>query len=225
MAGVENRLLCNCCFDEYPLAQMAQCTEAHLICVGCFTRHVEMHLGMDNTTRIICISSVSVRCEAPYHESEVRRLLPESVGLYERIRQREDIERSGLGMLEECPRCSYASIVKNDASLIRCKNRACRLVSCRECKKVDHSPRSCAAEAEREHRNGRHAVEEAMTAALVRKCPNCRRPFTKESGCNKMKCPNCWTVSCYVCRQVLTGADPYTHFTVCFFHYHVLLLA
>ena len=27
------------------------------------------------------------------------------------------------------------------------------------------------------------------------------------SQCNKMSCPNCHTLSCYICRQVITGYD------------------
>jgi hypothetical protein len=30
-----------------------------------------------------------------------------------------------------------------------------------------------------------------------------------DSQCNKMTCPNCQTLSCYVCRQIITG---YEHF-------------
>ncbi|RXW21458.1 hypothetical protein EST38_g4397 [Candolleomyces aberdarensis] len=33
--------------------------------------------------------------------------------------------------------------------------------------------------------------------------------FVKEDGCNKMQCPWCKTLSCYVCRQVIDG---YEHF-------------
>jgi TRIAD3 protein (E3 ubiquitin-protein ligase RNF216) len=28
----------------------------------------------------------------------------------------------------------------------------------------------------------RHAIEDAMTAALVRKCPKCAKPYLKEGG-------------------------------------------
>src|SRR6202022_2637 len=52
----------------------------------------------------------------------------------------------------------------------------------------------------------RHVVEEAMTAALVRKCNSCKQPFLKEGGCNKMKC-NCGNVQCFVCSQNVMGYD------------------
>jgi hypothetical protein len=58
---------------------------------------------------------------------------------------------------------------------------------------------------------GRHYVEEAMTQTMLRNCPRCLRPFVKESGCHKMKCPMCRTASCYVCRQVVQWKG-YDHF-------------
>lgn len=33
------------------------------------------------------------------------------------------------------------------------------------------------------------------------------RLLTRVLQCNKMSCPNCMTLSCYVCRKVITGYD------------------
>jgi hypothetical protein len=56
--------------------------------------------------------------------------------------------------------------------------------------------------------SAKHQVEEAMTDALVRKCTICGKPFLKEDGCNRMKCP-CGHSQCYVC----SAATPdYSHF-------------
>ena len=57
--------------------------------------------------------------------------------------------------------------------------------------------------------NAKHAVEEAMTNALIHFCNKCRKGFLKESGCNKMTCP-CGNFQCYVCRQNITSG--YNHF-------------
>jgi len=50
-----------------------------------------------------------------------------------------------------------------------------------------------------------HAVEEAMTQALLRECPGCRIPFIKSDGCNKIKCLNgrCAIYSCYLAANQL----------------------
>ena len=54
----------------------------------------------------------------------------------------------------------------------------------------------------------KHIVEEAMTAALLRKCNSCGKPFLKEDGCNKMICP-CGNMQCYICSETING---YEHF-------------
>ena len=48
-----------------------------------------------------------------------------------------------------------------------------------------------------------------MTEALVRKCNKCGKPFVKEGGCNRMKCPHCGNIQCYLCSQDITD---YSHF-------------
>lgn len=57
----------------------------------------------------------------------------------------------------------------------------------------------------------RHHVEEEMTKALIRVCPNksCARPTIKEAGCNKMTCGACRTLFCYVCAAIV---QDYSHF-------------
>jgi hypothetical protein len=54
----------------------------------------------------------------------------------------------------------------------------------------------------------KHIIEEAMTAALLRKCNACNKPFLKEDGCNKMICP-CGNMQCYICSETISG---YEHF-------------
>jgi E3 ubiquitin-protein ligase RNF216 len=53
---------------------------------------------------------------------------------------------------------------------------------------------------------GRLTVEEAITAAKIRKCPKCKNPFIKGDGCNKILC-GCGTLSCYLCGQLISGYD------------------
>lgn len=53
----------------------------------------------------------------------------------------------------------------------------------------DHLPKTCEEMDLDKKLNGLHQVEEAMTEALIRKCPKCSEPFVKESGCNKYGSP------------------------------------
>jgi E3 ubiquitin-protein ligase RNF216 len=67
---------------------------------------------------------------------------------------------------------------------------------------------SCEEANENKAEKGLHTVEEAITEALVRKCPKCAKPFIKDDGCNKIQC-SCGALVCNVCRRQIHG---YGHF-------------
>ncbi|KIJ59963.1 hypothetical protein HYDPIDRAFT_139939 [Hydnomerulius pinastri MD-312] len=227
---------CGCCFSSYPFDKMVQCPEAHLFCTSCMTSYASNLLGTHNPS-IACMDQSG--CTLPFPESELARFLPPKLfELYQRVKQRKEIEDAGLENLEECPFCEYRCVIENEMEkLFRCENEACGAVTCRGCKKPDHLPRSCKEVEEDKHLDAQHVIEEAMTRALMRNCPKCQKcnvpfdfstrivslsqhyalkAFIKEMGCNKMTCPNCRTVSCYICRKVINGYDhfgnppPYT---------------
>ncbi|KAI0070670.1 hypothetical protein K474DRAFT_1608247 [Panus rudis PR-1116 ss-1] len=203
-AGIE----CGCCFSDYPFDNMIQCPDAHLFCKSCMSTYAETLLG-SHDPKIVCMDQSG--CKLPFPESELRRFLtPKLLSLYERVKQQKEIEAAGLENLEECPFCDYKVVIENEhEKLFHCQNEDCGAVSCRQCKKLDHLPKSCKEVEEDKKLDARHAVEEAMTQALMRNCPKCKKPFIKEAGCNKMICPNCRTMSCYICRKVIQG---YEHF-------------
>ncbi|EGO04090.1 hypothetical protein SERLA73DRAFT_175842 [Serpula lacrymans var. lacrymans S7.3] len=199
---------CGCCFSLYAFDKMVQCPDAHLFCKTCMTSYASTLLGEHNP-KIVCMDQSG--CKLAFPDSELQRFLtPKLMELYERVKQRKEIEAAGLENLEECPFCEYKVVIDNEQErLFHCDNADCGAVSCRECKKLDHLPKSCKEMEEDKHLNAQHAVEEAMTRALMRNCPKCQKGFIKENGCNKMTCPNCRTVSCYICRQIIQG---YEHF-------------
>ncbi|KAF8816831.1 hypothetical protein BYT27DRAFT_6378460 [Phlegmacium glaucopus] len=201
---------CQCCFADYPFSKMVQCPEAHLFCSTCISTYAATQLGAHNSS-LTCIHSSS--CSLPFPPSELKRILSVKLyELYERLEQQKQIMQAGLEGLEECPFCEWKCVLEvssEEDKLFRCGNDdgGCGVVSCRGCKKLDHLPKSCKEVEEDKHLDGRHAIEEAMTRALMRNCPKCQKAFIKEQGCNKMSCPNCHTLSCYVCRQVINGYD------------------
>ncbi|KAF9527953.1 hypothetical protein CPB83DRAFT_751558, partial [Crepidotus variabilis] len=201
---------CQCCFAEYSFAKMVQCPEAHLFCSGCVSRFASTKLGEHNAS-LNCMHGSG--CAQPFPVSELRRVLPTKLmELYDRVKQQKEIEQAGLEGLEECPFCEFKCVIDRsfeEEKLFRCGNEdgGCGVVSCRNCKKEDHLPKSCEEVEQDKHLDGQHAIEEAMTRALMRNCPKCKKPFIKDHGCNKMCCPNCQTFSCYVCRQIITGYD------------------
>ncbi|KAJ8487522.1 hypothetical protein ONZ45_g14302 [Pleurotus djamor] len=165
----EGGIDCGCCFTAYPFEKMVQCPDAHLFCTECMVSYSENLLGSHNPN-IICMD-----------QSGYDKLWE----LYGRVKQRKEIEAAGLEGLEECPFCEYKVVIDNpDEKLFRCEREECGAVSCRACKKLDHLPKTCKEVSEDVQLGGQHAVEEAMTKALLRNCPKCQKVFIKESGPN-----------------------------------------
>jgi len=112
---------------------------------------------------------------------------------------------AGIENLASCPFCPYAAEYPpiKDNKEFHCKMPDCEKVSCRLCNLESHIPKSCEEFAKENGLSIRREIEEAMTAALIRKCNKCDTPFIKEEGCNKMTCsrPGCHNIQCYVCSK------------------------
>ncbi|KAJ7343378.1 hypothetical protein DFH08DRAFT_872523 [Mycena albidolilacea] len=202
----EDGIECGCCFSNYPFEKMIQCPDAHLFCSSCMTTYAETLLG-SHDHKIICMDQSG--CKLPFPDTELHRFLtPKLMSLYERVKQTKEVEAAGIEGLEECPFCEFKIIIANDQEkLFACGNEECGAVSCRQCKKLEHLPKSCKEMEQDQNLDARHTIEEAMTRALMRNCPKCQKAFIKEMGCNKMTCPNCFALSCYICRQLIHGYD------------------
>ena len=108
-----------------------------------------------------------------------------------------------------CPFCDFGAIVENENDKeFRCQNKECQIISCRLCRLESHIPLSCEEFRKENKLSAKHAVEEAMSDALIQKCNKCSKPFVKLYGCNKMTCP-CGNLQCYVCGKSI---QDYRHF-------------
>lgn len=112
---------------------------------------------------------------------------------------------AGIENLASCPFCPYAAeyppVEVNHE--FACAAPDCEKVSCRLCKLESHIPMTCAEYAKENGLSMRRQIEEAMSAALIRRCNKCNTPFVKENGCNKMTCTRagCFNTQCYICSK------------------------
>jgi len=138
----------------------------------------------------------------------LKRALTDKVfAKYEEAVCRDSVRKAGIEGLCQCPKCEYQAILPTNVSVFRCTN--CRHISCRHCKEDNHLPLRCDQVEKTNETLGRTHVEEAMSNAKLRQCPDCKKRFFKDEGCNKMKCA-CGTFICYVCKIKVTNG--YKHF-------------
>jgi TRIAD3 protein (E3 ubiquitin-protein ligase RNF216) len=198
---------CQACFDDLPTNRQIHChgEVPHFTCFSCIKTYIASEIG-DARCRVLCTAG----CGAGFEPVQLNRI--DDKRLLEKLadlQQEQDIRDAGLEDLEECPFCDYKAIMPpvEENFEFRCANPECEKVSCRRCKSLTHIPISCEQHAKNKKACSRHTIEEAMTAALLRSCNNCKKQFIKEYGCNKMTCPSCKNLQCYVCSETLKGYD------------------
>ncbi|TLS28795.1 hypothetical protein PpBr36_01214 [Pyricularia pennisetigena] len=207
---------CGCCFEEFARNQMVYCNslEPHFFCRQCFTSEAARLVGLNKFR----IERMSMDGDCPMGFSRIQMLQLDSKLRFalERVEQDEAIREARLENLETCPFCPYAEEYPpiNLDKEFRCRNPDCEIISCRSCRLETHIPKTCAEAAEDNAKDdivsARHAIEEAMSSAMIRHCNKCKTPFIKEYGCNQMRCtkPSCRNMQCYICHK----SCQYDHF-------------
>jgi len=196
---------CGCCFDKYPRNRMTSCdgTPSHWFCWECARNYANAVVGMGKY-ELVCMSTDA--CSASFAPSQRSLFLDDAMMLsLDRLEQEAMLRMAGIENLASCPFCPFAAEyppVEEDKEF-RCQNAECQMVSCRLCQKESHIPKTCAEAADDCGLSARRQVEEAMSAALIRRCNKCSTPFIKESGCNKMTCTKsyCRNMQCYMCGK------------------------
>lgn len=219
VAAYKGRLVeCDICAEDRPPNRMASCNskEKHTYCFVCVKTHIETIVG-DGKFVPVCMET---GCKGRYPRQVLEQLLDKAlVARMERLEQNADLK--GIKGIEECPFCNFKAICETP-SKFDCQNPECLMSSCLKCKAETHPGSSCAAYAKKKKENEgddkgmrlRHLVEEAMSEAMMRRCPyvlipchsqnfprltrfdrECGTPFTKDQGCNKMICPACGMMS------------------------------
>lgn len=204
---------CQCCFETVTINKITHCNgdTLHYFCLDCAKKNANNEMG-NLRYKLICMSGDG--CVASFSAVERQRFLDDnSLKALERIQLQAEIKQAGLEGFTSCPFCDYGEIcdpVEFDREF-RCRKTDCEKVSCRICKSESHLPLSCD-ESKRENRiSGRHVLEEARTAALLKPCPKCNVPIFKDHGCNRLTCP-CGGTMCDFCGKDITGVG-YGHFS------------
>lgn len=174
---------CGCCYDDAPLNRMAHCDAdvVHWFCYTCLRRTAEAAIG-NSQYHLDCPSIDG--CPASFSLDQRALFLDDSlVKALELIEQEAVLRMAGIENLATCPFCRYAAEYPpvEENKEFRCENPECGRVTCRLCREETHIPKTCDEVAKENTLSVRRKVEEAMSAALIRKCNKCGFPFLPPS--------------------------------------------
>ena len=202
---------CQCCFDEFTINKITHCDgdTIHYFCLDCAKRNANNEIGKMRY-KLICMSGDV--CAASFSRSERNRFLDENaLKALDRLQLQAEVKEAGVDIVW-CPFCDFGATcppLQLDREF-RCQGTDCGKISCRICKMESHVPLSCEDSKKENQLSERHLLEEARTAALLKKCPKCNVPILKDQGCNRLMC-TCGGIMCDFCGMDITDVG-YGHF-------------
>jgi hypothetical protein len=214
---------CNCCTIDNYINDIVQCTEGHLFCKMCVTRHANIRIFEITKEYIECMCH-NEKCNGYFDNKTLKYILPEKTyNEYIKISEEKMFIKANID-LTKCRNCSNAYLLDDDIQILICPN--CSFKTCKKCNGDIHKGYTCEEWINKEKEsnktdNIRLTLEEAMSDILIKKCPNikCKNKTIKNEGCNKMTC-NCGTCFCYVCGIDITKKG-YQHFCTEAFCTHI----
>lgn len=204
---------CACCFLSFPLSELIFCNAGHGFCVDCVERYAQERL----VAGAVLVVPPGIELSEQPQTSSSKSMSPWQWSLpcfsTEGCRQHLEVQEI---LSKRCPvllaRLEEQTLERTPSSLLPAGKRPSEKFSGTSA--ILSSPGSSTSPGSPEQR-----AEERMSEALIRSCPWCPRmgfsvpaQFVKEDGCNKMTCPKCGGMSCYLCLAAIPKEVGYRHF-------------
>lgn len=145
-----------------------------LFCYDCAKRQAESVAGLGNY-ELYCMSMEG--CHEPFPDDQRALFLDRKLTkLLLRLEQRANLLQAGVENIVSCPFCDFVAecLPVEEDKEFRCQNPDCLAITCRLCSRETHIPKGCnEVVSEDEGMAARRRVEEAMSAALIRRCVKC----------------------------------------------------
>jgi len=231
--------ICQCCFEGISTLNVENgyyCQgHNHFLCVNCIRRYVEewlysgtcaLQLQKTPTYGWALPCPAVAAATAAATGNDVPHYLPESV-VRQSISDKRVFHRYCQKIEAVSSRAARAASIDNEPAFVQ-EQQPTELELPREenistnsaveaARRTRVQKPNAANSMEQQQKRYFHQAAEALTEAMMRRCPSCHTQFFKESdSCNKIRCPHCQVAMCYVCRQTLpstTAQDSsYSHF-------------
>jgi TRIAD3 protein (E3 ubiquitin-protein ligase RNF216) len=198
MERVASAVEYSCCFERVPIDGMVACRdEGHLFCSTCLQTYVENqvfgngNLGVSRETKKLELEVKCFHgddCPSGFDDAFLEKAsLSKVLGKLYEVQGQVNIEQAGLANVCRCPQCGFRAVLDTAQKVFSGPVHSCRFVSCRYCGEDSHCPLPC--EQAKKQIDGRLTVEEAMSEAIIRKCPTCSQQFVKlVGGCISVSC-------------------------------------
>jgi hypothetical protein len=201
--------LCAICLENHGVEDsfsLQSCTPHHTFCKESMGMFLSSQISDGAVTSLKCPCYGQDECNGIFSKDEVRALVDEPC--YEQFSRLLEIKTNPNA--RECPSCSkFSTTGSEDSPEITCED--CRTSFCYLHNNA-HPSMSCQEYVRRTAKTDMRSI--ATIKATSRKCPQCKAPTQKISGCNHMTCQHCHEDWCWLCGRHMEDSH-YDGFSPC----------
>ncbi|TFK72289.1 hypothetical protein BDN72DRAFT_792665 [Pluteus cervinus] len=190
---------CGICMDDLPVSDVAIVDYCdHALCRDCLRNYVVTQIA-ERKFPIPCPLCAATKTKDGGSEWITENLI-QILGIPEaQFAIFEEMQLVMYSVPVRCPGCRRSVNIDRqeyeENAILACPLPGCNYGWCKNCQQaiVQNGPRhSC---------DGTNELDHLMTQQGWKRCPRCKTPIQKTSGCNHMTCrvPGCNTEFCYVC--------------------------
>lgn len=209
---------CPLCLEQVPREGAIELDCLHRLCPGCFRAFLQSKIANQEVAddELKCPLP---KCSTPITVAQVQGATVGTPFWDKFLEARANLwrPRSFDGKLVACPRPECEKfVVPADTEIATCPK--CRQEFCAQCGQQQHRGSTCEMFQawQRQNNGAEQDFEELMAKEQWKRCPVCKAPSERESGCNFMQCRSSVcrkrTYWCYICGTQLPLDDHYTHF-------------
>ena len=201
--------LCAICLENHAITDsfsLESCTAQHRFCTDSMTMYLSSLIKEGAVLSLKCPCFGMDGCDAVFSKEEVNKLVDDSC--FEQYSRLLEIKTNPNA--RECPTCSHFSTSGSEENP-EMKCEGCGTVFCYLHNNA-HPEISCQEYVRRTAKTDLWST--ATIKATSRKCPQCKAPTQKSSGCNHMTCQHCRADWCWLCGREIES-DHYDGFSTC----------
>ncbi|XP_071949731.1 E3 ubiquitin-protein ligase RNF14-like [Antedon mediterranea] len=228
--------MCSVCFNEKPGSDCMRFHDcSHVYCNACLKSYFVIQIKDGNVKSLDCPDP---KCKSQATPLQVHTLVGNDLfAQYDRLLLQSSLQ--SMDDIVYCPRleCQTPVMMEKGSNLGQCPK--CHLTFCFFCRMTYHGVSPCRVRKDElqkirteyengdkskklylEHRYGKRTIQKALEDfyseewlnSNSKKCPSCGTHIQKIDGCNKMTCTKCRTYFCWLCSNVLSSSNPYSHY-------------
>ena len=114
---------CGCCYGEFPVEELTQCSDTHLFCKECLIRYAQEDVFGSGKSELNCMEG---SCTCSFSTSDLEEVLPQTIVCKYYEWTAEEVTAACGDEFIRYPSCSFPALLDRDLKRFSCPNPRCQ---------------------------------------------------------------------------------------------------